>query len=555
MKRAIVMTLGITFLIVIGGYFLTKSMVSDIQKMQQKEKVQEEETFSGDTLVDSSIGDASMLNPILAGDSASGDINGLVFNGLVKYDKDIKLVGDLAESWDISKDGLVITFHLRRGVKWQDEVEFTADDVKFTYEKLTHPETKSPYKSNYGKDVIKKFEVLNKYTVRVTYGEPFAPALESWGIGILPKHLLEGKDVNNDQFNRNPIGTGPYRFKDWKTAESITLEYYKDYFEGRAYLDKYFYRIIPDQSVQFMELKNGGIDMMGLTPDKFLGEANTVAFNNRFNRYRYPAFAYTYMGFNLLSPLFSDKKVRMAIAHAINKKDIIKGVLLGLGREATGPFPPESWAYNPNVKSFPYDLNVSKRLLEECGWKDSDNDGVLEKNGRKFEFMLMTNEGNKARKSISEIIQHQLKKVGIKVELRIIAWNVFIEENINKRKFDAVILGWQLSRDPDCYDIFHSSKTGEKEYNFVSYKNAEVDKLLNEGRRTFDIEKRKKIYYKIHQILADDVPYVFLYVPDSLVAIHNRVHGIKVEPLGISYNFIKWYVPKKKQKYRTVINF
>lgn len=502
----------------------------------------------GDILIDSSIGDANILNPILLTDASSADIAGLVFNGLVKYDKDIKITGDLAKSWKISDKGLVIVFYLREGVKWHDGVEFTADDVKFTYDKLVDPSTKTPYSSSY--TLIKKVEVLDKYTLRVTYKRPFAPALESWGMGILPKHLLDKVDINNTGFNRNPIGTGPYIFKKWKTAEKIALEANNDYFEGRPYISKYIYRIIPDQSVQFLELKSGGIDMMGLTPDIYKNQADTTWFNSRFNKYRYPAFSYTYLGYNLLNPLFKDKKVRIAISHAINKKEIIDGVLQGFGVECTGPFPPASWAYNKEIEGYEYSPEKAKKLLENAGWKDDNGDGILEKNGKPFEFLLMTNQGNKSREMCATIIQQQLKRVGIKVKIRIIAWSAFISEYIDKKKFDAVILGWSLGRDPDCFDIWHSSKTEEKQYNFVSYKNPVLDKLLVEGRETFDIEKRKAIYHKVHEILAGDVPYTFLYVPDSLVAIHNRIHGIKVEPIGISYNFVKWYVPEHLQRYK-----
>ncbi|MEI7905444.1 MAG: peptide-binding protein, partial [Candidatus Firestonebacteria bacterium] len=467
-----------------------------------------EKPVKGDTLVEASTGDASILNPILAADSASVDIVNLVYNGLVKYDKNIILTGDLAESWSVSKDGLVITFNLRKGVKWQDGIEFTADDVEFTFKKLTAPETKSPYKSSY--EVINRLEKTGRYSVKVYYSKPFAPALESWGMGILPKHLFENSDVNTSKYNYEPVGTGAYKFKTWNRVRDLRLEYNGEYFEGRPYLEKYIYRIIPDQSVQFMELKAGGIDLMGLTPDMYVKQTENSEFKARFSKYRYPAFQYVYLGLNNLSPFFSDKKVRLAVSTAIDKKEIINGVILGLGSEATGPFPNGSWAYNKNVKNSPCDLNVSGKLLSEAGWKDADGDGILEKAGKKFIFTLMTNQGNKQRETIAVMIQSQLKKLGIKVNISIVAWPVFINEYVDKKKFDAVVLGWNLGRDPDCYDIFHSSKTGEKEYNFVSYKNEEVDRLLIEGRETFDYAKRKKIYNRIHELIAGDVPYVFL---------------------------------------------
>ncbi len=502
----------------------------------------------GDTFVDASIGDASILNPILSGDSASNDIIQRVYNGLVKYDKDLKLTGDLAESWTVSKDGLVITFKLRKNVQWQDGAPFTAADVEFTFKKLIDPLTKSPYKSAF--ELVKKFEVLDAYTVRVVYGKPFAPALERWGMGILPKHIYQGLDVNTAKANYSPVGTGPYIFKDWKRQRELTLSSFPAYFDGRAFIDNYVYRIIPDQSVQFMELKSGGIDSMALTPDMFKKQAAAPDFEAKFNKYKYRAFAYTYLGFNNKSPFFSDKKVRQAVSHAINRKEIIDFILFGYGSEATGPFPPDSWACDKSVKGYSYDLELSRKLLKEAGWLPG-KDGLLEKNGQKFSFMLMTNQGNKARESVATIIQSQLKKLGIKVELRVLAWPVFINEYVDKKKFDAVVLGWSLTLDPDCYDIFHSSKIKEGEYNFVSYSNPEVDRLLLEGQETFDLNKRKEIYNRIHRLVAEDQPYAFLFVPDALTAVDRRIHGIKPAPIGIGYNSEKWFVPEGEQKYRS----
>jgi len=301
----------------------------------------------GDTIIEASIGDASYLNPILASDSASGDINGYVYNGLVKYDKNLKLIGELAESWDISDDGLVITFHLRKNVNWHDGEPFTSKDVEFTYEKLVNPNTRTPYASDYL--IIDRLEIVDPYTVKIIYKEPFSPGLESWGMGIIPQHIFEKGDFNNHPANRHPIGTGPYRFVEWKTDERIVLEANEDYFEGRPYIDRIIYRIVPDQAVQFLELRKETIDTMGLTPDQFQKEAVSKEFLDNFNKFRYPSFGYTYFGYNLKNPLFKDKRVRRAITYAVNRQEIIAGVLLGLGQISTGPFPPTSWAYNKTI--------------------------------------------------------------------------------------------------------------------------------------------------------------------------------------------------------------
>jgi len=531
----------------VSAIILTLSLLAGCAKKAGKTSGGGGAPAYGDTIIEASIGDASRLNPILATDSASNDINALVFNGLVKYDKNIKLTGDLAQSWDVSSDGLIITFHLRKGVKWHDGRDFTSADVKFTYERLVDSKVKTPYFSDFEK--VKKLEIPDSWTVRVIYKEPFAPALESWGMGIVPKHILEKGDFNKNPFNRQPVGTGPYIFKKWITMEKIVLEANPNYFEGRPYIGRYIYRIIPDLSVQFSELLKGTVDSIGLASDQYVKESETLPVKYGVNIYRYPALnSYTYLGFNLLNPFFRDKKVRQAIACAINKNEIVETILQGFGRSITGPYPPTFWAYNHSVKDYPYDLNKARRFLESAGWKDRDGDGILDKGGTPFEFTVITNQGNKERELCATIIQEKLSKIGIKVKIRILEWSTFVHEYVDKKKFDAVVLGWNLSLDPDQFSMWHSSQI-ERGYNFVSFKNKEVDKLLEEGRRVFDQEKRRRIYYRFHEVLSDEQPYCFLYVRDSLPAIHGRFKGIKIEPLGISYNFIKWYVPGSEQKY------
>jgi peptide/nickel transport system substrate-binding protein len=502
----------------------------------------------GDTIIEGTIGEPSILIPMLASDSASHNVSGLIFNGLVKYDTDLSVIGDLADSWDISKDGLVITFHLRKGVKWADGVEFTADDVMFGYKTIIDEKTPSAYKEDFLQ--VKKAEVLDNYTFRVTYEKPFAPALTTWGsLIILPKHLLEGKDITKTDFARNPVGLGPYKLSKWVPDQELILESYKDYFEGRPYIDRYIYKRIPDPATMFLVLRTGEIDMMGLTPIQYTKQTENDYFRKNFNKYRYPAFQYTHMAFNLKHPFFKDKRVRQAIAYAIDKTELVDVVLFGLGSPATGPYVPNTWPYNPEVKNYDYNPGKARQLLKEAGWEDTDGDGILDKDGRPFKFTVFTNTGNKLRENTATIIQWRLSKIGIKVEIRKLEWSTFINQFIDKKRFEAVILGWSISLDPDQYDIWHSSKTREKELNFISYNNPEVDELLEKGRRTFDINERKKAYFRIQEILADEVPYIFLYVPDATLIVSARIKGISPSPIGISYNLPKWYVPKKLQRH------
>ncbi len=502
----------------------------------------------GDALIEGAIGEPSVLIPMLAGDSASHNVAGLIFNGLVKYDTDLSVIGDLAESWEISKDGLVIIFHLRKGVRWADGVEFTANDVKFGFDTIIDEKTPTAYKEDFLQ--VKKAEVIDKYTFRAVYEKPFAPALTSWSfLVVLPKHLLEGKDITKLDFKRNPIGLGPYKLSKWVSGQELILNSYKDYFDGKPYIDRYVYRVIPDAATMFLELQAGGVDMMGLTPIQYTKQTETGFFKDNFQKFRYPAFVYTYMGFNLKHPWFKDKRVRQAMAYAIDKSEIVDVVLFGLGSPATGPYVPNTWPYNPDVKKYEYNPEKARELLKEAGWEDRDRDGLLDKDGKPFKFTIRTNMGNALRKNTATIIQWRLAKIGIKVEIEALEWSTFVNEFIDKRRFEAVILGWSIGLDPDQYDIWHSSKTKEKEFNFVTYNNPGVDDLLEKGRRTFDIEKRKKAYYRIQEILAEEVPYIFLYVPDATPIVHARVKGIKPSPIGISYNLPKWYVPKRLQKH------
>ena len=346
------------------------------------------------------------------------------------------------------------------------------------------------------------------------------------------------------------MGTGPYKFKRWNSGERIDLVSNHDYFEHRPFVDRYIYRIIPDTTTMFLELQTENVDSMGLSPLQYKRQTDAVFFKKRFKKYKYPSFGYTYMAFNLKDERFKDKKIRRAISSAINKEEIIEGVLFGLGRVCTGPFVPESWAYNKNIKPLSYNPIKAKELLSEAGWNDSNNDGWLDKKGKIFEFTILLNQGNQLRKQTAEIIQRRLKEVGIRVKIRILEWAVFLNEFVNKKRFEAMILGWGLSRDPDSFDIWHSSKTNEGEFNFISYSNEEVDRLLEEGRGTFDIEKRKAAYHRIHEILHEEQAYIFLYVPDALPVVHKRFRNIELAPLGIGHNFIDWHVPDMEQRYK-----
>lgn len=502
----------------------------------------------GDTMITSSIGEASNLIPLLSSDGASHEVSGYVFNGLVKYDKNLKVVGDLAESWDISPDKLSITFHLRKNVRWHDGQPCTAQDVLYTYKVTIDPKTPTAYAGDFQQ--VKRAEVIDDYTFKVTYDKPFAPALTSWAASVLPRHLLEGKDITTSPLARHPIGTGPYKFKEWIAGDRIVLVANDDYFEGRPYVSRRVFRVITDSATMFLELKNQGIDMAGLTPLQYVKQTDYPKFNQEFNKYKYLPFAYVYLGYNLRHPFFKDKRVRQAMSYAVNKQEIIEGILLGQGVPADGPYKPDMWAYNPNLKKYAFDPEKAQALLKEAGFTKG-KDGRLYKNGSPFEFTIITNQGNDVRIHAAELIQRRLDEIGITVKIRVLEWASFVNQFIDKRNFDATILAWSYGPEPDLFDIWHSSKQGPKELNFIGYENKEVDDLLVKARHTYDQEERKGYYWRIQELLAEEQPYTFLFIPYAEVAIQKRFKGIDPGPAGLSHNIIKWYVPEGQQRYKT----
>ena len=512
-----------------------------------------EKPVQGDSFVEASIGDITGLIPNITTDSASHEVGGLIYDGLVRQDKDYNWESQMAESWQFSKDCMTLTFKLRKNVKWHDGKPFTADDVLFTYKTMMNPKTPTAYRNDF--EPIKEIVVVDPYTVRVTYSQPFAKALMGWGQTILPKHLLEkyaedGKLREAPQVLK-PVGTGPYRFHEWKTGEKVVLVANKDYYiEGRPYLSRVIYRIIPSQATIYIELMAKGVDMSRLTAIQYARQTDYPAFKKDYNKYKYSDNRYTYLGFNLKDPRFADKRVRQAFAHAINKQELIDGVLLGLGQIATGPLRPGTWAYTDKVKRYAYDPAKAKQLLAEAGWKDRNGDGILRnKEGQPFSFTIRTNQGNDERKKVAELIQQRLKEIGVQTDIQTIEWAAFLKEYIRQKRFEAIVMGWATTSDPDQYPIWHSSQNGAEQLNSISYANPEVDALLEKGRATCHQSERVAVYHRIQEILADDQPYVFLYYPDSLWAVASRVRGIKPAPAGIDYNFIDWFVPKALQRY------
>lgn len=426
----------------------------------------------------------------------------------------------------------ILLFHLRPGVKFHDGHLVTAGDVRFTYEAIMNPKNLSPRIPDY--EPIKAVEVIDPLTVKIIYKRLYSPAFVSWGMGILPEHLLNsqalekeairlGKDpktftLRQSTFNRNPVGCGPFKFKKWKSDQYIILDRFDNYWEGPPNYRQYVFRIIPDLLTQEMEFYAGTIDSYGVQPH----QVERLEKDPRFQSFSGIAFGYTYIGYNMRRKPFDDPRVRRALGMAINVEKIIKYVLYGQGERITGPFVKQTDYYNHRIKPLTYDPDGALKLLETAGWK-RNKAGWLEKNGKPFKFTLITNSGNDLRKAILTIAQDAWKQIGIDVRTDLLEWSVFIQERVNKYDFDALILGWQMGIEPDLFQIWHSSQTHPYQLNFVGFQNKKADDLIIKIRQEYNYNRQIEFCHKLHKIIADEQPYTFLYVGKWTAVLDKRV--------------------------------
>ncbi len=471
----------------------------------------------------------SRLNPLLATDSASGEIAGWIFNSLVEYDKDGNIVPKLAQSWSF-EDNKTLIFKLKKNIKWSDGKSFNADDVVFTYKLITSPKIYTPYSDEFR--YVQSVQKLDDFTIKVKYKKPYFKALNTWMISIVPKHILKNqKDIMTSSFNQHPIGTGPYTIDGFEVSKDIVLKANPNYFIHKPYIDKIIYHFIPDPATNFLMLKTKKLDVGGLTPLQVERQL-TDDFKKYYKIYEKMSNSYTYLGFNLKNEKFKNPLVRKAISLAINKKELVNILFFGHGQICTGPFMPKTWAYNNKVKSS-YNPQKAKELLKKAGY---------DKN-HPLTFTITTNSNNDIRVNAVEIIQYQLAKIGVKVKIKTMEWQAFLNTVVMPKNFEAVVLGWGLSITPDAYSIWHSDGAKKGGFNFISYKNKKVDELIKKAETTIDKKLLSKYYKEIFRLIVNDHPYVFLYIPNSITAVNRSIKNVSPSIIGIMHNEIDWIKP------------
>ena len=541
---------------------------------------------TGDWLLAHILSDPEQLNPLTSNDAGASSLLGYMFESLLQRDpRTLELRPQLAVSRpEISEDKLEYTFKLRQDAHFQDGQPLSGEDVLFSIKAIKCPLVNAPFQRVYYESIVDA-QLLDPYTIRFKAREPyFLNESVLGGIDVLPRHYYDPenllKEVTvtalagdyaahetqvrkfaehfNQSYARNPLGSGPYKFKSWSTGQEVVLERDTNYWgngkEGidQVYLDVRKFRVINNMDAALVNLKAGNLDTMGLQPLQHLRQTSGSRFEKDYEKYIYSTPSYTYIGWNNAHPIFRDMRVRQAMTYFTNRQQMVKTILFDLGQVVDGPiyrFRPE---YDENLFSYPYDPQKALALLAEAGWKDTDGDGILDKeiDGQRmaFRFEIKFNSGNDTRKSVALALQDELRKHGIDASVRALDWTIFLDE-VRNQQFDAIILGWAMSvNEPDAYQVWHSSQVENKGSNMISYKNPRVDAILEEYRRTFDEAKRIELYREFQRLLNVEQPYTFLFMQKAVTAVNRRFRGVEVLASG-GLRPLEWWVPKAQQKH------
>lgn len=482
---------------------------------------------SGGTLIFGRGDDSTRLDPITVTDGESFRVTKNIFDTLLDYEDDnMKVVPALAESWQISEDGLTYTFQLRQGVKFHDGTPFNAEAVKFNFDRWADPndpqkDTFEYYTSQFG-DVIKEVEVKDEYTVVFHLNRTQGPFLQNLAMppfGIASPTALKEK---GEKFAQEPVGTGPFIFKEWKAKDTITLEKNPDYWmKGYPKLDRVIFKVIPDNSARLNALKAGDIDIMdNVNP----ADVEKVKADDNLTLMIRPAFNVAYLGFNTEKEPLNKPEVRRAIAHAVNKQGIIDALYSGMATPAKNPMPPSLWGYNDEIQDYEYDLDKAKQLLAEAGYP----------NGFKVNFYAMTAvraympDGPK----VAEIIAADLKKIGIETEIVSPEWTVYLDET-REGKQDLFLLGWIGDNgDPDNFIYALLDQDNINGNNRARYANPELHEILIQAQSLTDQAEREELYKRAQEIIHEDQPWVPLAHADSGLVSSKKVKGFVPHPGG-----------------------
>ena len=511
----------------------------------------------GGTLTVRLLSDVSSLNPWLSGrDNSAQAVTKLIFGGLIRLDNHFQPQPNLAARWTVSDDGTSLTFDLRRDVLWHDKQPFTAQDVVWSYNTLARLPADNPALLHI-QDTVLSVQAVDpvSYTVRFNLKKRYSPILADLSMPILPSHILTGTQADKlaaSAFNAAPIGTGPFAYADRSPGQSVTLKANERYFDGRPSVDRVAFLIAPDDKIAEGAIKDGSLMLAQLSPQAaerlVSGERGTI----RGGAYDEPG--YDFIAFNLRPPhIFSDTRMRKAFALAIDKPGLVYTATGGTGDPVWSDVSNSSWAYNPDVPKQGGDPGTARSILLENGWNDSNGDGIADKGGKPLEITLYVRTDDPVRRKAANLIAEQELRAGIKVNVQVADFNTALLARLSPNSnppfdFDAMMLGWtRLGVDPDPFALFHSVQIPTQAeptlLNFTGFSAPEYDALVIQGRSTYDLAERKSIYKRTQEIIADQLPYYFLWSQKFGVVAGSKLQGdIDFSSPNYLWNAEQWWI-------------
>lgn len=519
---------GLALLLLLSTFSLQGEAAANYRKGFDPKKVGGKLTFT-------SFSDAQKLTPYTTSDAVSNRIQGFIFDALVDTSESNQVIPSVATSWKIENNYTKYTFNMRKDVKFHDGKPLTAADVVFSFDMYLDKDSINVYKGSL--NMIDKVTAKDNYTVVFDLKDPSPLFLDTVGVPIMPKHKFPNgvKDYNNSSFMRNPVGSGPFKFKEWKTAQRIVVVANKDYWNGRPYLNEITMKILPDSNVEVVNLLKNQVDFVESIEPKMVAQ---VSKSKTLQVKKYDTARYDYIGLNTQWSFFTDLKVRQALQYGLNRQAIIDSVMLKNAAIASGPIHPLQAEYNKNIKAYAYDVKKANSLLDDAGWK-MGSDGYRHKDGKTLEFELGYNSGNKVREAISKIAQQDWKKIGVKATPRVIDFTIYTK-SINEGKINAWIGAWLLGTNPDKYGLWHSS-TLPPGNNNQRVQDPKVDKILEDFRQEPNAAKRAAMYQELHKILNDNAYSLWMYHPKGFAGMDKDLAGVKFTLYSRFFNTIDWY--------------
>lgn len=506
------------------------------------------------------------ITPLVSSDAYAANVQSYVLESLLARNPDtLAWEGLLAKTWTISPDGLVISFKLRDDAHFSDGTPLTAEDVVFSYRFIMTDAIQAPRERAY-LEKISAVNATDKYTVVFTFKEPYFEALSlAGGLGVLPKHFYEPYLKNPQQFNESKgllLGSGPYKLADPKawTPDKGNVELVRNeryWGDVQPAYNRVLWKIIQNDSARLTTFRNGDIDSYGARPVEYqtLKQDAQITAKSQSFEYMPPVVGYSYIAWNQeragKPTRFADPRVRLAMTYLTDVSRIIKDVFLGYAEPALSPFSPTSKQHDPALSPYPFDIDKAKALLKQAGYEDRNQDGVLEDGkGQPFEFKLTYFQANEDTKRMVLLLKDLYARAGVRMIPFPQEWPVMLE-NIDKKDFDAITLGWTSGIETDLFQIFHSSQAQSKGDNFTGYKNLALDKLIDAARRNVNEAERMPLWQQAEHLIYQDQPYTFLMRRKSLLFVDKRIHNLQMTKLGLNLGFLPQenYVPKAQQKY------